>query len=202
VLRVAAPDDGAGGDVESREQRGVAVPRVVVGAALSLARAHRQQRLGAIQRLDLRRLVQPKHQRALGRAHASPDDVAHLPDEQRGGGELEGLASMRLGDADLFRIASHSKTFRAAFPPGGACCREIRDTLAPIPPRHRQSRVNPCPSSCVTTAPPAPPPGGPPLRHRMVTLMSNALMRLIAEFRRRLRYRPERRYMRGRARDA
>ncbi len=36
----------------------------------------------------------------------------------------------------------------------------------------------------------------------MVTLMSNALMRLIAELGRRLRYRPERRYMRGRARDA
>lgn len=37
----------------------------------------------------------------------------------------------------------------------------------------------------------------------MVTLMSNTLRRLIAEFRRRLRYHPERSYMRGRAaRDA
>lgn len=36
----------------------------------------------------------------------------------------------------------------------------------------------------------------------MVTLMSNALMRLIAELRRRLRYRPERRYMRGRPKGA
>jgi hypothetical protein len=36
----------------------------------------------------------------------------------------------------------------------------------------------------------------------MVTLMSNTLRRLIAEFRRRLRYRPERRYMRGRVSGA
>ncbi len=43
---------------------------------------------------------------------------------------------------------------------------------------------------------------GPRSAIAMVTLMSNALMRLIAEFRRRLRYRPERRYMRGRTTSA
>jgi hypothetical protein len=44
-----------------------------------------------------------------------------------------------------------------------------------------------------------PPPGGLRSAIAMVTLMSNTLRRLIAEFRRRLRYRPERSYMRGRA---
>ena len=73
-----------------------AVPRVVVGAALDLARAHRQQRLGAVERLDLRLLVHAEHQRVLGWAHVEPDDVAHLLDEERVRRELEGLAPMRL----------------------------------------------------------------------------------------------------------
>src|SRR6266581_3498267 len=39
--------------VEGGEQRGCAVPIVVMRAALDLAGPHRQERLGAIQRLDL-----------------------------------------------------------------------------------------------------------------------------------------------------
>ena len=69
---------------------------VVVGAPLDLARAHRQQRLRAVQRLDLRLLVHAQHQRALGRAHVEADDVAHLLDEQRVVRQLEGLAAVRL----------------------------------------------------------------------------------------------------------
>ena len=72
------------------------MPRVVMGAALGPAGAHRQQRLGAVERLDLRLLVPAEHQRALGRAHVEPDDVAHLLDEERVRRELEGLAPVRL----------------------------------------------------------------------------------------------------------
>ena len=50
---IAAPDDLAGGGVESSEQAEGSVTRIVVGAPLDLARAHRQKRLRSVQRLDL-----------------------------------------------------------------------------------------------------------------------------------------------------
>jgi hypothetical protein len=96
VLRIAAADHRAGGDVEGGEQRSGAVALVVMGAPLDLAGAHRQQRLAAIQCLDLRLLVHAQHQRAVGRCHVEPDDVADLVDEQRVGRQLEGLGAMRL----------------------------------------------------------------------------------------------------------
>ncbi len=54
---IAAPDDLAGGGVESSEQAEGSVTRIVVGAPLDLARAHRQKRLRSVQRLDLALLV-------------------------------------------------------------------------------------------------------------------------------------------------
>ena len=53
VPAVELPDDPAGGQVERGKQRGGSVPRVVVRAAFDLAGAHWQQRLAAIQRLNL-----------------------------------------------------------------------------------------------------------------------------------------------------
>ena len=72
------------------------VARIVVGAPLDLARAHGQQRLGSIQRLDLALFVDAKNQRALRRRQVKADDVAHLLDERRIGRELEGLGAVRL----------------------------------------------------------------------------------------------------------
>src|ERR671915_292992 len=92
----ALADDLADLHVERGEQRERAMPLVVVGAALGLAGPHRQERLGAVQRLDLALLVDAKHHRAIRRVEIEPDDVAHLLHEQRVGGELEGLGSMRL----------------------------------------------------------------------------------------------------------
>ena len=63
VLRVATADHRAGGDVQRREERGGAVPGVVVGAPLRLARPHRQQRLGAVERLDLLGWMAPSRHR-------------------------------------------------------------------------------------------------------------------------------------------
>src|SRR5215469_10086092 len=50
---VAAADDLAGGNVQGGEQRSRAVPGVIMAAPLGLPRPHRQQRLAAIERLDL-----------------------------------------------------------------------------------------------------------------------------------------------------
>jgi len=81
VLGVAVADDRAGSDVESGEQRGRAVPCVVMRSALDLTGAHRQQRLGAIERLDLRFFVNAQHQCSLRGRRVEPDDVPHLLDE-------------------------------------------------------------------------------------------------------------------------
>ena len=61
---VAAPGDLAAGDVEGGEQRRRAMANVVVGAALHLAAAERQERLGAVECLDLTLLVDMARQRA------------------------------------------------------------------------------------------------------------------------------------------
>jgi hypothetical protein len=53
VALVATADDPAGGDVKNREQRGRAVALVVMTASLDLSRSHRQQRLRAVERLNL-----------------------------------------------------------------------------------------------------------------------------------------------------
>src|SRR5208283_3033256 len=55
------------GDLQRGEQAGGAVADVVVGLLLGNALAQRQNRLGAIQRLDLRLLVDADHHIARGR---------------------------------------------------------------------------------------------------------------------------------------
>ena len=67
------------------------MPGVVVAAPLRLAGPHRKHRLAAIQRLDLRLLIDAQHQGVLGWGHIQPDDVAHLGDKIRIGGQLERL---------------------------------------------------------------------------------------------------------------
>ena len=104
VTLVAAADDLAGGDVQGGEQRGRAVPLVIMAAPLDLPWPHRQQRLGAVERLDLRLFIDAEHQGAVGRIDVEPDNVAHprsgrgqaLVDKQRVGRQLEGLGAVRL----------------------------------------------------------------------------------------------------------
>jgi hypothetical protein len=70
--------DSAGGDLQRREQRGGAVSHVVVAEALGQPGLQRQDRRGAIQRLDLGLLVHTQHDRVLrwrqvqARPHRSP----------------------------------------------------------------------------------------------------------------------------------
>ena len=57
---------------------------VVVAAALGGARHHGQDRLEAVERLDLGLLVDAKHHGPLGRIEVEPDDVSDLLDEEAG----------------------------------------------------------------------------------------------------------------------
>ena len=54
---------------------------VVVTTTRRLARSHGQHGLAAVQRLDLRLLIDAQHDGALGRGHVEADNVANLGDE-------------------------------------------------------------------------------------------------------------------------
>ncbi len=70
VPEVALADHCIGGDVECCERRPRAVSHVIMHGALDLARAHRQQRLAAVESLNL---VDPLRRSTLvGAKHQSP----------------------------------------------------------------------------------------------------------------------------------
>ena len=88
--------DLAGGHFQSREQTRGAVPDVVVRHSGGEAWADRQDRLCSIQRLNLRFLINAKHQGLFRRIQIEPDDVSHLAIKVRVRAELEGFYPMRL----------------------------------------------------------------------------------------------------------
>ena len=83
MARLALGQDGAVEHIQCREQGCGAVPNVVVRDAFDVSKAHRQQRLSALQGLTLALLVNAKNQRVLRRIQVQTDDVAQLFDEQR-----------------------------------------------------------------------------------------------------------------------
>ena len=92
----AAGDHLAGRDVERGEQIERAMPHVVVGATFGLAEVHRQDRLRALERLDLRLLVHREDHRIRRRRHVQAHDVPDLLDQLRIRRDLETLRAMRL----------------------------------------------------------------------------------------------------------
>jgi hypothetical protein len=95
VTPLAGADHRAGLHVEGGEEVERAVAAVVASAPFGLARPQRECRRRALRGLDLRLLVHAQHQGALRRGQVMPDNVAHLLDECRIGGELEGLRPVR-----------------------------------------------------------------------------------------------------------
>ena len=93
---IALAYDPASCDVEGGKQRCGAMTLLVVTAARRLARSHGEHGLAAVQRLDLRLLIDTQYDGALGWGYVEADDVAHLGDEVGIGWELEGLQPMRL----------------------------------------------------------------------------------------------------------
>ena len=95
-----------------------AVALVVMAAPLDLPRPHRQQRLNAVERLDLRLFVDAQHQGAVGWVEVELNDVAHLVDKQRIGRQLEGFDAVRL-QSEGAKCAPRSRSrYRCAAP----CC--------------------------------------------------------------------------------
>lgn len=67
-----------------------------MAAALGLAGAHGQKRLGPVKGLDLALFVNADHERLIGRVEVKADDVPHLLNELRVRRQLERIDAMRL----------------------------------------------------------------------------------------------------------
>lgn len=76
--RLAFADDFAGGGVQRGEQARGAVGHVVVGELLRGVGGDRQHRLGSVQRLDLRLLVDGQHHGAAWWLKVEPEDIGDL----------------------------------------------------------------------------------------------------------------------------
>ena len=83
VTLVAFADDEPRGDIKCGKQRGRTMPRVAVRATFRYARHHRQDRLLAIECLNLTLLIDAEDNGPVRRGQVKPDDIAHLVDEQR-----------------------------------------------------------------------------------------------------------------------
>src|ERR1700679_3940571 len=79
---MAFADDLSGFHIEGGEQGCRPVTRIVVSTPFQLSRSHWEQRLRAVQSLDLRLLVHAEHKSAVRRVQIQPHDIAHLLDEQ------------------------------------------------------------------------------------------------------------------------
>src|SRR6202158_5075382 len=112
MTRLALRNHSSSDDVERREQCNSPVAEVIMRHPLGIAQPHRQQRLGALQRLDLTLLVNAQDQRLVRRIEVKPNDVTNLLDEERVSGELKALGAVRL-DSEQSEIAPH-RAFRDA----------------------------------------------------------------------------------------
>jgi len=89
-------DDQPACQIECRVQPDGAVTDVVVRAPFGCAVQKWEDRLGAVQGLDLCLLVHAEHNGPLEWVHVQPVDVSDLVDEQRVGRQLEGILQPRL----------------------------------------------------------------------------------------------------------
>ncbi len=96
VTLVAFADDEPRGDIECGKQRGRTMPHVAVRATFGYARHHWQDRLLAIECLDLALLIDAEDEGSIGRGKVKTDDIAYLVDEQWIVRQLERLATVRL----------------------------------------------------------------------------------------------------------
>src|SRR5215831_7669362 len=96
VTPVATADGDAAGHIQGREQGSDSVSFIIVRLARGHAGCERQNRLRAIQRLDLTLFVYAQDDRAIRWIQVQAHDVPHFLDELRVFGELKVLHSVRL----------------------------------------------------------------------------------------------------------
>jgi len=96
VAAHALADDLAVEHVERGEQGCRAVALIVMGHRAAAAAFHRQPRLGAVERLDLRLLIKRQHQRVLRWIDVKADNIFDLGGKLGIVGQLEAAEPMRL----------------------------------------------------------------------------------------------------------
>src|SRR6202008_4093947 len=96
VARLALGEHRAGGDVQGGKQSGGAVADVIMSNTLDVPQAHRQHRWGTVQGLNLALFIDAEHQSVIRRVQVEADDVTHLLDKERIGGELKTAGSVGL----------------------------------------------------------------------------------------------------------
>lgn len=171
VLRLTGADDLAREDMERGEERGGAVPFIVMGHGPAPPLLHGQPGLGAIQGLDLILLVRTEDQGFVGRIEIESDHIRRLLDELRVSPELEGACLMRLEAMELpdavdgFGAHPHHRSQRPGRPMSGGQwrgrCRQGHNALdRGGPNRGRPARArcilfNAGPPVCRKACPPA-----------------------------------------------
>ena len=88
-------------NVERRKQRGRAVPFVVMGHGAGASLLHRQTGLSAVERLDLRLLIDRQHHRMGRRVDIQADDIGEFLGEGRVGRQLEVAPAVRAETVSL-----------------------------------------------------------------------------------------------------
>ena len=159
--------------LERRKQRGRTVPLVIMSAPLGLARPHRQQWLGSIERLNLGLLIDTKHDGVFWRINVQPDNVTHLLDQQWVGRQLERFGPMRLqteGSPDAvyghviqprgFRHPPHAPVSRPTWFRFQSANDYLLDLLVGYPTRRTRPRL------IIQPVKPVPHKARPPLTHR------------------------------------
>src|SRR5215218_7084632 len=95
VTAMQLTDDFASLSVQGGKQRGGAIAPIIMSAAFCLTGTHGQNRLRAIQCLNLRFLVHTQNQGFFRWIKIKSHNIAHLLDKQRVLRKFKGLAAMR-----------------------------------------------------------------------------------------------------------
>ena len=86
---------------------------IIMGHAFDITQPHGQHGLGAVEGLNLALFIDAEHQRMIGRMQIQADNVAHLLDKERIGGELKTARTVGL-HAEGLKHAMHGGTGDAA----------------------------------------------------------------------------------------
>jgi hypothetical protein len=131
-----------GGHVQGGKQGGGAVADLVVSDTFDVAQTHGQQRLGAIDGLDMRFLVNTEHNCLVGRVEVEANDVSYLFNKEGIVGELERLLAVGLQGEGLQpavgRIlempvaAANERAVHCVLPSAGLLCRALLITSATL----------------------------------------------------------------------
>jgi len=93
---MALPDHLSGFHIQSGKEECRTMPAVVMGTSFNLPGSHRENGLSAIQRLNLRLLINAQDQSTLRRTEIQTHDVPDLLNKKRIRGKLEGFGAVGL----------------------------------------------------------------------------------------------------------